>query len=97
MANDEPELVNIRITKADDGQWHMQPGEVVSASEAWKIGLSAADVRWLLGIPDPPRKPPSYRTLLRRCIHERCTFIPGIAEGWEVCLMHGTVRKKEAS
>ena len=69
------------------------PVEVIPASEAWKIGLSASDVRWLLGIPEPPRKPPSYAALLRRCQREGCEFTVGVAEGWEVCHVHGVARK----
>jgi len=92
MSMEEPELATIHFTRGDNGEWQ-QSVETVKASEAGSIGLSASEVRWLLGIPEPPRKPPSYKSLLRRCVREGCTFVASIADGWEVCSTHGTARK----
>ena len=84
----EPMLVSYSILHDD------LPVTVVPASEAWRIGLSAADVRWLLGIPEPPRKPPSYKQLVKRCKRQGCEWTPGLVDGWEFCRVHSVTRRK---
>ena len=95
----EPTFASIKIPINGDLPPSLNdlPVEVVPASEAWRIGLSAADVRWLLANPAPPRKPPTYKALLRQCERGGCEFTNGIADGWEFCPTHGTARKKRSA
>lgn len=99
MASDqqpEPQLAAVRLSRGEGGDIATSAPESIPVSEGYRIGLSARDARWLLGIPEPPRKTPTPDQRLAYCERMGCAFTEALVAGWEFCSVHGTTRKAVA-